>query len=301
MRNISGRKSKNTRREKLFIVAFCLPAILHLAIFWAGIQWNSIVMTFTNVLTGEIGFDNFKWAIEALTMATGVDMPMAFKNTMIFFLMNVLLIPVCMFFSYLLFRKVLGHKFIRMALYLPGAIGGIMVALLYKKFMASDGWLFYQIQEMTGAADPISMLTENGLLYVLIFDVLVGVGANLLTWTSIIGRIPTELIEYGNLEGITPAREFISVVLPLVWPNFVNMLSIQIIAMFGATGSVLVLTEGKYGTQTLSYWMYSVVLNGNVNEYNHAAALGIIFTLLTVPLYVIFRKVMKHFGTEVEY
>lgn len=301
MRALSGRKSKNTRREKLFIIAFCAPAILHLVIFWAGIQWNSIVMTFTNVLTGEIGFDNFQWAIEALTMATGVDMPLAFKNTMIFFLMNVLLIPVCMFFSYLLFRKVLGHKFIRMALYLPGAIGGIMIALLYKKFMASDGWLFHQLQELTGATDPISMLTESGLLYVLIYDILVGVGANLLTWTSIIGRIPTELIEYGNLEGITPAREFTSVVLPLVWPNFVNMLSIQIIGMFGATGSVLVLTEGKYGTQTLSYWMYSVVLNGNVNEYNHAAALGIIFTLLTIPLYVIFRKVMKRFGTEVEY
>lgn len=301
MRKLSGRKSRNTPREKWLIVAFCLPAILHLVVFWAGIQWNSIVMTFTNVLTGEIGFDNFKWAIEALTMATGVDMPLAFKNTMIFFLMNALLIPACMFIAYLLFRKVLGHKFIRMALYLPGAIGGIMVALLYKKFMASDGWLFHQLQQMTGADTPFSMLTESGLLYVLIYDILIGVGANLLTWTSIIGRIPQDLIEYGNLEGITPAREFATVVLPLVWPNFVNMLSIQIIGMFGATGSVLVLTEGKYGTQTLSYWMYSVVLNGNVNEYNHAAALGIIFTLLTIPLYVIFRGVMKRFGTEVEY
>ena len=300
-RKLKGKKSRNTRREKLFIVAFCAPAILHLVVFWAGIQWNSIVMTFTNVLTGEIGFDNFKWAIDALTMATGVDMPQAFRNTMVFFLMNALFIPVCMFFSYLLFRKVLGHKFIRMALYLPGAIGGIMMALLYENFMASDGWLFHQLQQLSGSPEPFSMMTESGLLYVLIYDVLVGVGANLLTWTSIVGRIPKDLIEYGNLEGITPAREFTSVVLPLVWPNFVNMLSIQIIGMFGATGSVLVLTQGKYGTQTLSYWMYSVVLNGDVNEYNHAAALGIVFTLLTIPLYVIFRKVMKRFGTEVEY
>ena len=301
MRKINGRKTKNTRREKLFIIALCLPAILHLVIFWAGMQWNSLVMTFTNVLTGEVGFDNFKWAIEALTMATGVDMPLAFANTMIFFVMNALFIPICMFFAYLLFRKVLGHKFIRMALYLPGAIGGIMMALLYENFMASDGWFFHQIQELTGSTDPYSMMTENGLLYVLIFDVLVGVGANLLTWTSIVGRIPKELIEYGNLEGITPTKEFTKVVLPLVWPNFVNMLSIQIIGMFGATGSVLVLTQGKYGTQTLSYWMYSVVLTGDVNEFNHAAALGIIFTLLTIPLYVVFRKVMKRFGSEVEY
>ena len=301
MRKISGTKSRNTTREKIFIVAFCVPAILHLLIFWAGMQWNSLVMTFTNVLTGEIGFDNFKWAIEALTMATGVDMPLAFKNTMIFFLMNVLFVPVCMFFAYLLFRKVLGYKFIRMALYLPGAIGGIMMALLFENFMASDGWLFHQIQQLSGAEDPYSLMTESGLLYVLIYDVLIGVGGSLLTWTSIVGRIPKDLIEYGNLEGITPAREFTTVVLPLVWPNFVNMISIQIIGMFGATGSVLVLTQGKYGTQTLSYWMYSVVLTGDVNEYNHAAALGIIFTLLTIPLYVIFRKVMKRFGTEVEY
>ena len=301
MRKLGRTKSKNTTREKLMIVAFCAPALLHLVIFWAGMQWNSLVMTFTNVLTGEVNFDNFKWAIDALTMATGVDLGMAFRNTMIFFLMNVTFVPVCMFFAYLLFRKVLAHKFIRMALYLPGAIGGIMMALLYENFMASDGWLFHTIQEVTGASDPYSMMTQSGLLYVLIYDVLVGVGAHILTWTSIVGRIPTELIEFGNLEGITPAREFRSVVLPLVWPNFVNMLSIQIIGMFGATGSVLVLTQGKYGTQTLSYWMYSVVLTGDVNEYNHAAALGIIFTILTIPLYVIFRKVMKRFGTEVEY
>ena len=301
MRRLSKGKSRNTPREKLFIIAFCVPAILHLLVFWAGMQWNSLVMTFTNVLTGEVGLDNFRWAVDALTMATGVDMPLAFANTMVFFLMNVLFIPLCMFFSYLLFRKVLGHKFIRLALYLPGAIGGIMMGLLYENFMASDGWFFHQIQKLTGSSDPYSMMTQSGLLYVLIFDVLVGVGANLLTWTSIVGRIPTDLIEYGKLEGITPGREFFTVVLPLVWPNFVNMLSIQIIGMFGATGSVLVLTQGKYGTQTLSYWMYSVVLTGDVNEYNHAAALGIIFTLLTVPLYVIFRKVMKRFGTEVEY
>ena len=40
------------------------------------------------------------------------------------------LIPVTMFFAYLIFRKSIGYGFSRVTLYLPGAVGGIMLAAL---------------------------------------------------------------------------------------------------------------------------------------------------------------------------
>lgn len=189
----------------------------------------------------------------------------------------------------------------RIALYLPGAISGIMMALLYAKLMESTGPLMTAIQQATGTDTAIMMQIEHGVIYIMIFDLLVGVGANLVLWLGGMSRIPYDLIEYGKLEGIGPFREFVSVVLPLIWPTFVTMVSLQVIGLFGSTGSVLILTDGRYGTYTLAFWMYKMVQEGLSSEYNHVAALGLLFTLVTIPLVVICRKIMNRFGEEVEY
>ena len=66
-------------------------------------------------------------------------MPIAFRNTISFFLLGMALIPITMFFAYLIFRKSIGYGFSRVTLYLPGAVGGIMLALLYANLMSSTG------------------------------------------------------------------------------------------------------------------------------------------------------------------
>ena len=120
-------------------------------------------------------------------------------------------------------------------------------------------------------------------------------------WLGSMSRVPYDLIEYGKLEGIKPIREFATVVLPLIWPTFVTMVSLQIIGIFGASGSVQVLTDGQYGTYTLSFWMYKIVQASMTDQYNNVAALGLMLTLATIPLVVIFRKIMNRFGGEVQY
>lgn len=157
------------------------------------------------------------------------------------------------------------------------------------------------IQNIAGLEEPIIIRASHGVAYVMIYDILVGVGANLIIWLGGMNRIPYDLIEYGKLEGVGPFREFVSVILPLIWPTFVTMITLQIIGMFGATGSILVLTNGEFGTNTLAFWMYKMVQENLVDEYNHVAALGMIFTIISIPIVVLGRKFMNRFGEEVEY
>ena len=259
-------------------------------------------MMFTDYMTGEASMENFTWAInELFAGASTSNIALALVNTLKFFAMSCALVPITMFFSYLIFRKCIGGSFSRIALYLPGAVSGITMSLLYAKLMESTGPLMQLIQSMAGLEDPIIMRTTHGILYVMIFDVFVGVGANLILWLGGMNRIPYELIEYGKLEGIGPFREFKSVVLPLIWPTFVTMITLQVIGIFGATGSILVLTNGEFGTYTLAFWMYKMVQENLVGEYNHVAALGMVFTIITIPIVVLGRKFMNRFGEEVEY
>jgi len=42
-------------------------------------------------------------------------------------------------------------------------------------------------------------MVEHGVLYIIIFDVLIGIGGNLVIWLGGMSRIPYDLIEYGKL------------------------------------------------------------------------------------------------------
>ena len=296
------KRYKNTRAEWICIAVLCAPAIILLLIFWLGVQIETFRMAFTDVFTRQLDMTNFEWAFDNLFAgAAASDIALALRNTLIFFVIQCAMIPVSMFFAYLIFRRSFGHSFMRIALYLPGAVSGIMMALLYSKLMESTSPLMQLIQQMRESEEPIIFMVNNGMLYIILFDVLVGVGGNLVIWLGGMSRIPYDLIEYGKLEGIKPIREFVSVVLPLIWPTFVTMVSLQIIGVFGASGSVLVLTDGQHGTYTLAFWMYKMVQASMTNEYHHVAALGLIFTVLTIPLVIVFRWIMNRFGEEVEY
>lgn len=296
------KRYKNTRAEWICIAVLCAPAIIHLLIFWLGVQIETFRMAFTDVFTRQLDMTNFEWAFDNLFAgAAASDIALALRNTLIFFVIQCAMIPMSMFFAYLIFRRSFGHSFMRIALYLPGAVSGIMMALLYSKLMESTSPLMQLIQQMRESEEPIIFMVNNGMLYIILFDVLVGVGGNLVIWLGGMSRIPYDLIEYGKLEGIKPIREFVSVVLPLIWPTFVTMVSLQVIGVFGASGSVLVLTDGQHGTYTLAFWMYKMVQASMTNEYHHVAALGLIFTVLTIPLVIVFRWIMNRFGEEVEY
>ena len=161
------KKFKHTKSEWLCIILLCAPAIIHLLVFWLGVQIETFKLAFTDHYTQQTGWFNFKWAYEQLTGAASADIPLAVQNTFKFFALGCLLIPISMFFAYLIYRKSFGHGFMRVSLYLPGAIGGIMVSLLYARLMIYDGPLMSLYSQLTGN-DPVMLSSENGILYIMI-------------------------------------------------------------------------------------------------------------------------------------
>ena len=167
----------------------------------------------------------------------------------------------------------------------------------------SDGPLGAIVERLGGNMQGTSLMTneETAKLSIMIYDAWVGLGGNLIIWYAAMNRIPPHLLEYGELEGIGVFREFFSVVMPLIGPTFVVMFTLQIINFFGSSGSVLVFTQGKYGTMTINYWLFSIALGETENLYNAANAAGLMFLVLTLPLLVVGRKIMNKYGQEVQY
>ena len=101
--------------------------------------------------------------------------------------------------------------------------------------------------------------------------------------------IPHEIIEAGKLDGTGFWQEIRYITLPLLGPLIGTQAVLNIISMLSASGNILLLTEGRYGTTTLNYWFYDqIVVSGN---YNVPAAMGLLMTLFTLPFVIVGRRI----------
>ena len=112
-------------------------------------------------------------------------------------------------------------------------------------------------------------------------------------------RIPREIFEAENLDGITTGKELTQNILPLIWGQLTTMIILSVASMFGADGPILLFTNGKYGTMTIGFAMYQ-----QYKVYgwaNRATAIGLIYTTIGLPLVFLTRWLASKIGGEYEY
>ena len=68
--------------------------------------------------------------------------------------------------------------------------------------------------------------------------------------------------------------------------------------VFAASGPILYFTEGAAETSTLGFWLFNQV-RGDI--YNYPAAVGVVFTMLGIPILVISRLIINKLNPEVTY
>ena len=112
-------------------------------------------------------------------------------------------------------------------------------------------------------------------------------------------RIPREIFESAALDGISMWRELISIIVPLIWPILTTMIILAVSGIFGASGPILLFTNGEYGTMTIGFSMYQQYKV--YNQIARAAAIGLVYTIVGLPLVFITRWAAGKIGGEYEY
>ena len=106
------------------------------------------------------------------------------------------------------------------------------------------------------------------------------------------------MLESAQLDGVGWVREITSIYMPLIWPTFSMMLIQMLPSIFESSGAVLFFTQGDYGTQTLSYWMFEQVKARS--NLNYSAAVGLFFSIITLPS-LFFSRWLLEKVPDVEY
>ena len=112
-------------------------------------------------------------------------------------------------------------------------------------------------------------------------------------------RTPKDIIESAQIDGAGMRVEMLKIVFPLCWPTISMLIILNTAGIFTATGPVLLLTKGKYGTPTISYWIFDQI-NTHQNYYTTSAA-GLVFTAVLLPVVLFVRWALGKVYADVEF
>ena len=283
------RRGNGSMKKGMWAFSYAVWAlpIVYFLIFYVYLNFNSVLLAFKDI-NNNFTMQNFRTVIQEIVTSDG-EILIALRNTSLFFALSMLLMPVNVIVSYALYKQVWGYKFFEVIFYLPSIIGGVVWMTAYKNFIHPNGPLYTILMNLNLITEAPELLanTDTAIWAVLVSSLWLGIPSSMLVYLGTLARIPQDVIEAAELDGVGFGREIVNITVPLIWPAISTNLLFTVIGFFSASGNVLLLTEGRYNTTTLSYWLYDkVVVN---DQYNVPAAMGILMTIATLPLVVICR------------
>ena len=304
---MNAKKTYNWKRT-IFIASFVIIPLTHFLVFYVYVNFNSVLMAFQERINGRTiwTFNTMKRVFERL-FPLDDEMKEIFRNTFLTFGINFIMYFIGIFVSYFLYKKIFLHSMFRVLFFLPSILPAVMLCNVYTELIGVNGSLAAWIAKMMGLAEPPEFLAsmKYANAAVLINMVWLTFPGNLLIWGGTFSRISDSVLEAAKLDGVTWIQEMFKIIIPMVWPTFSLLLVMMFAGIFASSGQVFLLTGGKYGTQTLSSWMYIQVYASSVdprsNLFNFMSALGLVITLISSVIAISLRKISSKAFEGVEY
>ncbi|MBQ7994791.1 MAG: sugar ABC transporter permease [Bacilli bacterium] len=302
--SMSGRNlklgNKSRAGEIIFIIAMLAIPVINWLVFWLYVNFDSILLAFQNAYTQEWTTDNFVAFWSSLTRDGG-DLKIAFMNTALYFLSSlVIIMPLSLFISYFIYKKVKGYKVFRIIFYLPCIIPASVLTTVFAEIVNPGGVVNVIMDWLHLSYPDHGILGTEGIktAAIIAYTVIFGLGGDMLIFSSAMSRIPIELLEAGRLDGLGPFRELTRIILPLIWPTVSTKITLLMTGLFTASGPILLLVNGMHNDITISFWIFNTVRV--TGDYGIVAAAGLCFTAVAIPLILGVRKIMGRFS-EAEY
>lgn len=285
-----------------FAFLLLAPALFNFIVFWCYPNYSSIILSFQD-LGGKFTLGNYKWVFSQL--GTGGDAAIireALINTLIFFSVGYFITQTWnIVIAYVFYKKLPGYRVFRFILNLPAMLGGLIMVSLYKNIIGPEGPIISWLYNAGWISERYMLLFDSrfAMTASVMYSVWLCIGGVYLWTSGALARVPQELLEAAKLDGITPFKEFIHIILPMIAGTLSTLYVIGIAGILGSGGATLYLTYGEYGTMTLSFWIFKQVYTGQGT--GTTSALGILMTLVSLPLIYVTKWLSNKITPDVSY
>ncbi len=277
-----------------FLFSMLVLPVVGFFVFYIGVNITGIMLAFQQPTGIVDGVETFEWSLvqfsrvwEALT-TKGNNLGTAVRNTFLYFGLDIIvMLPLTFLIAFYFSKKLKIASAFRILIFLPGMMSSVAVVTMFKNAIAFNGPLAMIFGE--GYKNPLSAeatATPTIMFYTFFF----GLSSNVLLFQGALNRIPKEVLESAKLDGVTALQEIWYMILPMMMSTFATIVILHVTGLFNASGPILVMTNGAYGTSTISFWIYlKTVEEAN---YNMPAALGLCLTVISLPIVMLVRKLL---------
>lgn len=286
--------------------------MLHYLVFYVYINFNSFILAFREYYVDSdlgiftyraAGFKNFVEAFNILKTES-----LAVGNSFLLLAVQLFIVtPLALLFSFYIYKKRPGTEVFRVMLFLPSVLSAVVFGLLYR-YICGDVAVYIQ-KEWFHSDNAVNLLTNPSwqLFTVIIFNVLMGFGVSVLTYSGTMSGVNVSLIESAQLDGCNPLQEFVHIIIPMIWPTVVTLMIVSFSRVFTEQWQVYTLLQDVPGKATnLGYYLYSRALYGSLEKsgnniaYTTLSALGLILTAIVLPAAMIMRWALNKYGPKAD-
>ena len=129
------------RKDLIFVLCMLAVPLANFLVFWLWPNFRSILIAFELPTVEGFTLFNFeRYFKELMDPVTGPTMWKEIENSFIMFFVGTFVnLPLVLFMSYIMFKKVAGYKVFRVLFYLPSIIGGTVMSQIYKSLVGVGG------------------------------------------------------------------------------------------------------------------------------------------------------------------
>jgi multiple sugar transport system permease protein len=186
--------------------------------------------------------------------------------------------------------RVKGSKFVRLAIFIPYAIPGVIAALMWGYFYGNNFGLIAQLFRAVGLVPPNLLSSQNILGSMMNISTWAFVGYNMIIIYAALRSIPTELFDAAEVDGAGQWRIAWSVKIPAIRP------ALFLCIIFSVIGSFQIFTEPSLlqilapttidNSFTPTFYAYNLAFVNQEPSYAAAIAFTLGFAIMIVSYVV---------------
>ena len=304
-------KLNRTTRKYIFIAELIIIPVINFIIFWVYVNFDTILLTFKrfDVPTASYvwrGFDGYVSVFKSMILGGDPGEFNAFVNSFRAILINVIILPVTFVISYSFYKKIRFRKFFQVVFFLPNIISLVVLCMMVRHMFSSDfGPIALVIEKITGhPTDWLGYNSDKMWGIITVFCIWAGLGGNTVILCGAMQRIPEDIIEAARLDGIGFLREAWSIVLPLVMPTVgVFMIGVVTSPLSFTLQPMLIAVNPGIDNKfmTIGWYIFPSVDTGGPRNMIQAATIGMMFSMLLLPVIIAVRIIVKKFTPDVQF
>mgnify|MGYP002532446027 CR=1 FL=1 len=283
-----NKKKNSLMRETRVGIAFLLPALIPLMVFWMLPVLLTVGLSFTkwDMISPEIKWVGIK---NYVTLFKSANFFKIIKNTFVFSvgatIPNILM---GLILALVLVNSRRGAGFYRTMMFVPYITPMVAASIIWSWLYDPSSGFFNYVRSLFGLS-PLKWTgsRDTAMLSVIIVTVWKSMGYTMVFYLEGIKKVPESLHDAATVDGANGFQKFWYVTMPMIAPTTFFLLIINTISTMQAYDQIQVLTSGgpAGATRTILYYYYTEAF-GSFNT-GKASAVAMVLVFITVILSVI--------------